>query len=73
MVVLFLAPSTFDVFARNEPGLPVQIDIFPFRKSTESDDLASGDFTLSEVLTDTLKTLCLVQAKEKAAQRKKRK
>ena len=31
MVVLFLAPSAFDVFAGEEPGLLVQIDIFPFR------------------------------------------
>ncbi|MNG37279.1 hypothetical protein D3C84_1245790 [compost metagenome] len=30
MVVLFLAPGAFDVFTGEEPGLPVQIDIFPF-------------------------------------------
>ena len=30
MVVLFLAPDAFDVFAGEEPGLLVQIDIFPF-------------------------------------------
>ncbi|MNL32934.1 hypothetical protein D3C87_1548180 [compost metagenome] len=30
MVVLFLAPGTFDVFTREEPGLLFQIDIFPF-------------------------------------------
>ena len=30
MVVLFLAPGAFDVFAGEEPGLPVQIDILPF-------------------------------------------
>ena len=30
MMVLFLAASAFGVFAGNEPGLPVQIDIFPF-------------------------------------------
>ncbi|MNY72503.1 hypothetical protein D3C86_2110790 [compost metagenome] len=30
MVVLFLAAGAFDVFAGEEPGLPVQIDIFPF-------------------------------------------
>ena len=27
---LFLAPGAFDVFTGEEPGLPVQIDIFPF-------------------------------------------
>lgn len=30
MVVLFLAPGAFDVFAGEEPGLLVQIDILPF-------------------------------------------
>lgn len=30
-MVLFLAPSAFDVFTGEEPRLPVQIDIFPFR------------------------------------------
>ena len=30
MVVLLLAPGAFDVFTGEEPGLPVQIDIFPF-------------------------------------------
>ena len=30
MVVLFLATGAFDVFAGEEPGLLVQIDIFPF-------------------------------------------
>lgn len=30
IVVLFLAAGTFDVFAGEEAGLPVQIDIFPF-------------------------------------------
>ena len=30
MVVLFFAPGAFDVFTGEEPGLPVQIDIFPF-------------------------------------------
>ena len=30
MVVLFLAAGAFDVFAGEEPGLLVQIDIFPF-------------------------------------------
>jgi hypothetical protein len=30
MVVLFLAPSAFDVFAGEESSLPVQIDMFPF-------------------------------------------
>ena len=30
MVVLFLAASAFDIFAGEEPGLPVQIDLFPF-------------------------------------------
>ena len=30
MVVLLLAPGAFDVFAGEEPGLLVQIDIFPF-------------------------------------------
>ena len=30
MVVLFLAPGAFDVLAGEEPGLLVQIDIFPF-------------------------------------------
>ncbi|MNR44302.1 hypothetical protein D3C85_1630220 [compost metagenome] len=30
MVVLFLAASAFDVFTGEEPGLLVQIDIFPF-------------------------------------------
>ena len=29
-VVLFLATGAFDVFAREEPGLLLQIDIFPF-------------------------------------------
>jgi hypothetical protein len=29
MVVLFLAASAFDVFARNKPSLLVQFDIFP--------------------------------------------
>jgi hypothetical protein len=30
MVVLFLAPGAFDVFTGEEPGLLVQVDIFPF-------------------------------------------
>ena len=30
MVVLFLAAGAFNVFAGEEPGLLVQIDIFPF-------------------------------------------
>ncbi|MNG42080.1 hypothetical protein D3C84_1317130 [compost metagenome] len=30
MVILFLAPGAFDVFARDKPGLPVQVDILPF-------------------------------------------
>jgi hypothetical protein len=30
VVVLFLAPSAFDVFAGEKPRLLVQIDIFPF-------------------------------------------
>ena len=30
MVVLFLAAGAFDVFTGEEPGLPLQIDIFPF-------------------------------------------
>ncbi|MNP43348.1 hypothetical protein D3C76_1371630 [compost metagenome] len=30
MVVLFLAAGAFDVFTGEEPGLLVQIDIFPF-------------------------------------------
>ncbi len=30
MVVLLLAPGAFDVFAREEPRLLIQIDIFPF-------------------------------------------
>ena len=30
MVVLFLAAGAFDVFAGEEPRLPLQIDIFPF-------------------------------------------
>ena len=30
MVVLFLASGAFDVFAGEESGLPVQVNIFPF-------------------------------------------
>ncbi len=30
MMVLFLAPGAFDVFTGEEPGLPVQVDIFSF-------------------------------------------
>ncbi|EJM48101.1 hypothetical protein PMI28_05677 [Pseudomonas sp. GM48] len=30
MMVLFLTPGAFDVFTGEEPGLLVQIDIFPF-------------------------------------------
>jgi hypothetical protein len=30
MVVMFLVASAFDVFARHEPGMLVEIDIFPF-------------------------------------------
>ncbi|MND85345.1 hypothetical protein D3C80_772700 [compost metagenome] len=30
MVILFFAPGAFDVFTGEEPGLPVQVDIFPF-------------------------------------------